>query len=81
MTKLRIGDRVRRLIDVYKPELGYKYGYIIKIYGRPRKRYGHNIVLGPYPELYDVSWDVTHNTHSTIEKGFLPHGLEGVKND
>lgn len=81
MTKFRIGDRVQRLIDYDNPDLGYKYGTIIKIYSRCKKVYGDGIELGPYPELYDVNWDTPYRANTTAQKAFLPYGLDKIKGD
>lgn len=70
-TKFIIGDRVKREIDIFKVDSEFKYGKIIKVYSEPIKKYRGGLVLGPYPELYEVLWD-----SGQTEKGFLPHGLD-----
>ena len=68
--KFKIGDRVKREIDIYNRMEGFKFGIITLRYSRPEDQYG-DITLGPYKELYDVLWD-----DGKAERGFLPHGLD-----
>jgi hypothetical protein len=69
--KFKIGDRVKREVDIHDRSKGYKTGRITNRYSKPKKKYLSGLCLGPYPELYAVLWD-----NGTPEKGFLPHGLE-----
>ncbi len=64
-TKFREGDRVERK---------GRHGRVTHVYSQPFKRSG-GLLLGPYPELYDVLWD----NDSEITKGYLPHGLEPMR--
>ena len=67
--KFNIGDNVSREIDIYNKSKGLKIGKIIRRYSKPQKRYS-DLMLGPYPELYEVEWN-----NGKKESGFLPHGL------
>ena len=71
---LKVNDRVKREIDVFRAGSDYKYGIIIRHYSKPAKRYSSGSVLGPYPDLFDVRWD-----NGTVSKGHLPHGLTLVR--
>jgi hypothetical protein len=67
--KFKLNDRVSRLENVFDQKSKLKHGRIVKVYSQKAYRAG-GIVLGPYPELYDVKW-----SEGNIERGFLPHGL------
>ena len=70
INKFKSTERVKRPIDVYNFNKGYKYGVVIKKYSEYSK------VIQPkifYPELYKVQWD-----DGTIGKGYLPHGLSHI---
>jgi hypothetical protein len=62
-----IGDRVRRDIDVFHPERGYRSGIIVNRYG---KRGGLGGVTWYDHELYAVKFD-----DGRYEEGFFRHGL------
>ena len=68
MNKFKVGDRVKRDIDLSDRSKGYKLGRITNRYSKPLDK---KFNLGPYPELYAVLWD-----NGFAEKGFLPHGLD-----
>ncbi len=70
----KINDRVKRRIDVFDENSPYKYGTVIKCYSRAVKKYSCDLVLGPYPELYEVEWDEDR----IREKDYLPHGLINI---
>ena len=59
-----VGERVKRLEDVYKPKSRMMFGVVTKKYSDYESQFG------PYPELYEVQWD-----DGKIGKGYLPHGL------
>lgn len=69
--KFKIGDRVRREINIYDPSKGMRYGKVVQCYSKPERKLSPGSTLGPYPELYEVLWD-----DGTVERGFLPHGLD-----
>jgi len=73
--KHSVGDRVCREKDVFKRNSGKKHGVVSRRYSEPRKVISKDVVLGPYPELYEVTWD-----DGTVEKGFLPHGISAEDN-
>ena len=60
----KIGDKVIREIDIYKPQLGIKRGIVIDRYSKTYPSGRH------YPELYTVEWE-----DNKIESGFLAHGI------
>jgi hypothetical protein len=67
MDQLKIGDRVRRRIDVYNDNSNYKTGTVTKKYSKTTQ-------FGFYPEIYEVLWD-----NDRTKKGYLKHGLERIK--
>lgn len=70
--KFQVGDRVIRPKDVYKRDSPIKHGTVSRRYSAPKKVYLEgDLILGPYPELYEVQWD-----DGSTGKGFLPHGLD-----
>ena len=60
MDKFKVGDRVKRILDIWDTSKGFKFG---KIYQR--------ISRTEYPELYQVRFD-----NQDEMEIFLPHGLE-----
>jgi len=66
----KIGQKVKREIDVFNKSKGLKFGTVIRRYSQPEIKYSESLISGPYPELYEVQWD-----SGIKEKGFLPHGL------
>jgi len=68
--KFKVGDLVQRPTEI--DTLGI--GKVIKAYSKQAKKYcygyGTPLVLGPYPELYDIKWE-----NGLISKGYLPHGI------
>jgi len=58
------GQRVRR---------DGKQGTITRCFSRESKTIG-GVCLGPYPELYAVSWD-----DGSCGRAYLPHGLRLIK--
>jgi len=73
MYKFKINDRVKREVDIFDKTKGYKTGRIIRQYSKPEKKYYSGLILGPYPELYEVLWD-----NGIKEKGFLAHGIDAL---
>jgi len=67
--KFKLKQRVKRKFNVFDKNSKYMNGTVIRIYSEPRTNYG-GLILGPYPELYDVSWD-----NSRYGKGYFPQGL------
>lgn len=64
--KFKIGQRVKRQVNIYDSKSKYKLGTVIECYEKTSK-------FGCYPELYKVQWD-----NGITEGGFLPHGLDPV---
>jgi len=71
-TKFQVGDVVSRRQDVHNIHSPLMFGKVTRCYSRPAERIGEDLILGPYPELYDVRWE-----GGFIDaKGYLPHGLD-----
>ncbi len=72
----KIGNRVKREVDIFDPHSKLKYGTVTAIYCKDQewpwsRLKGMN--LGRYDELYRVLWD------NGIEKaGYLSHGIRSV---
>ncbi len=68
--KFKVGDRVRRLRDVFQDNGDYLVGEVVEVYSGIASK-----VLGgfKYDELYAVHWDGSDE----IRYSYLPHGLEG----
>ena len=60
MDKFKVGDRVKRRLDIWDTSKGYKFG---KVYQR--------IARNTHPELYQVRFD-----NQDEMEIFLPHGIE-----
>lgn len=67
--RFKIGDRVKRPVDIYARRLKWRSGTVVARYGR----YGTG--LGDYPELYMVLWD-----DGIRERGFMQFGLDREQN-
>lgn len=70
-----VGQRVKRLSDVFNPKSKMLCGEVIERYSRGVKDYGNDLILGPYPELYLVRWD------DGKESEYLPHGIEAMTHE
>ena len=65
-SKFNVGDKVKRLQNIYKPRSRLVHGIVTEVYERT-DRFGH------YPELYRVKWnDPAYGN----QQSFLPHGLD-----
>lgn len=71
-TKFKVGDRVSRRRDIHDIFSPLMFGKVTRCYSRPAEKIGEDLILGPYPELYDVRWE----GKPTDVKGYLPHGID-----
>jgi hypothetical protein len=62
--KFNKGDLVLRRADVFDERSRLMTGTVTDAYNDYASRFG------PYPELYEVTWD-----DGSVERGYLPHGL------
>ena len=67
---LQLGDRVKRDLDVFHPERGYRLGTVANRYG---KHGGLDGVRWYDPEVYAVRFD-----DGNYEEGFFRHGLTRI---
>jgi hypothetical protein len=65
----RLLDRVKRKIDILDESKGYKHGRIVNCYSLGEYMI-QDVLLGPFPELYDVQWD-----SGEVERELLPSGI------
>lgn len=70
---MKVGDYVEREMDGYDPDSPNMIGIIVRKYSKPKKTYGPDLTLGPYPELYAVQW---HN--GLFGRAYLPHGIKKI---
>lgn len=65
----KVGQRVSREIDIYRPNLGEKTGTITRRYSEERQRPRRF-----YPEMYEVQWD-----DGKRDEGYLRHGITPIQ--
>jgi hypothetical protein len=65
----RLLDRVKRKIDILDESKGYKHGRIVNCYSLGEYMID-DVLLGPFPELYDVQWDF-----GEVQSELLPNGI------
>jgi hypothetical protein len=65
--KFKTGDLVCRRRDVFDDHSPFMFGTVTEVYS------DYDSPYGPYPELYEVTWD-----GGKVVRSYLPHGLNSV---